>query len=161
MVLIDDDDDDDGSSLQWRHNGWDCVSNHQPEHYILNRLFGRISAKTSKLCVTGLCAGTSTVTGEFPAQMASNAENASIWWRHHSRVRAWAWSAVISNVIAFRTCVTYSSKFLLQKHSLSITNIHLKISFAKNRPFGSGLIVWNLRSIPPSTWAILFLVRFL
>ena len=25
-------------------------------------------------------------TGEFPAQMASNAENASIWWRHHVRV---------------------------------------------------------------------------
>ena len=23
------------------------------------------------------------VTGEFPAQMASNTENASIWWRHH------------------------------------------------------------------------------
>ena len=27
--------------------------------------------------------GTSPVTGEFPAQMASNAENVSIWWRHH------------------------------------------------------------------------------
>ena len=25
----------------------------------------------------------SPVTGEFPAQMASNAENLSIWWRHH------------------------------------------------------------------------------
>ena len=25
----------------------------------------------------------SPVTGEFPAQKASNAENASIWWRHH------------------------------------------------------------------------------
>ena len=24
------------------------------------------------------------VTGEFPAQMASNAENVSIWWRHHA-----------------------------------------------------------------------------
>ena len=24
-------------------------------------------------------------TGEFPAQMASNAENVSIWWRHHAR----------------------------------------------------------------------------
>ena len=24
----------------------------------------------------------SPVTGEFPAQMASNAENVSIWWRH-------------------------------------------------------------------------------
>ena len=39
--------------------------------------------KTSKLRVTGLCAGNSPVTGEFPAQMSSNAENVSIWWRHH------------------------------------------------------------------------------
>ena len=30
-----------------------------------------------------LCAGISPVTGEFPAQTASNAENVSIWWRHH------------------------------------------------------------------------------
>ena len=30
-----------------------------------------------------LCAGNSTVTGEFPAQRASNAENVSIWWRHY------------------------------------------------------------------------------
>ena len=28
------------------------------------------------------------VTGEFPAQMASNAEKASIWWRHHAIVKA-------------------------------------------------------------------------
>ena len=26
-----------------------------------------------------------TGTGDFPTQMASNAENASIWWRHHVR----------------------------------------------------------------------------
>ena len=25
----------------------------------------------------------SQITGEFPAQRASNAENGSIWWRHH------------------------------------------------------------------------------
>ena len=25
------------------------------------------------------------VTGEFPAQKASNAENISIWWRHHGK----------------------------------------------------------------------------
>ena len=36
------------------------------------------SKKTSKLRVTGLCVGNSPVTGEFPAQMASNAENVSI-----------------------------------------------------------------------------------
>ena len=29
-----------------------------------------------------LC-GNSPVTGEFPAQMASNTENVSVWWRHH------------------------------------------------------------------------------
>ena len=39
--------------------------------------------KHQKFRVTGLCAGNSPVTGEFPAQMASNAENGSIWWRHH------------------------------------------------------------------------------
>ena len=33
------------------------------------------SRKTSKLRITGLCEGNSPVTGEFPAQMASNAEN--------------------------------------------------------------------------------------
>ena len=36
-----------------------------------------------KAPVTGLCEGYSPVTGEFSAQMASNAENISIWWRHH------------------------------------------------------------------------------
>ena len=29
------------------------------------------------------CAGNSPVTGEFPVQKASNAENVYIWWRHH------------------------------------------------------------------------------
>ena len=43
----------------------------------------RSSTKTSKLRVTGLCGGNSPVTGEFPAQMASNAKKISIWWRHH------------------------------------------------------------------------------
>ena len=36
-----------------------------------------------------ICAGNSPVTGEFPAQMASNAENVSIWWRHHATL-CWA-----------------------------------------------------------------------
>ena len=69
--------------LHWRHNGRDGVSNHQPCHCLLNSLFRRRSKKTSKLRVTGLCAGNSPVTGEFPAQMSSNAENVSIWWCHH------------------------------------------------------------------------------
>ena len=70
--------------LRWRHNDHAGVSNHQPHGCLLNRLFRRKSKKTSKLRVTGLCAGNSPGTGEFPAQMASYAENVSIWWRHHA-----------------------------------------------------------------------------
>ena len=43
--------------------------------------------KISKLRVIGLCDGKSPVTGEFPAQMASNAENVSIWRRHYARMK--------------------------------------------------------------------------
>ena len=71
------------SSLRWPHNGHDCVSNHQPHDCLLNRLFRHRSKKISKPRVTGLCAGNSPGTGEFPAQRASYAENVSIWWRHH------------------------------------------------------------------------------
>ena len=37
----------------------------------------------SNLRVTGLCEANSPGTDDFPAQRASNAENVSIWWRHH------------------------------------------------------------------------------
>ena len=70
-------------TLHWRHNERGGVSDHQSRDCLLNRLFKRRSKKTSKLRVTGLCAGNSPMTDEFPAQRASNAENVSIWWRHH------------------------------------------------------------------------------
>ena len=56
---------------------------HQPHDCLLNRLCRRRSKKIPKLRVAGLCAGNSPVTGEFHAQMASNAENVSIWRRRH------------------------------------------------------------------------------
>ena len=83
-------------SLQWRHNERVGVSNHQPHDCLLNRLFRRRSKITSKLRVTGLCAGNALVIGEFPAKRASNAEYVSILWRHRvwrrmtfSYVEAW------------------------------------------------------------------------
>ena len=86
------------SALLWRHKGGECVSNHQPHDCLLSRLLGRWSQKTSKLRVAGLCAGNSSETGEFPVQMASNAENVSISWRHHLLAcRVW------SHVLAFVT----------------------------------------------------------
>ena len=70
------------SNLTQLYGEPDGVSNHQPHDCLLKRLFRRISKETSKLRVTGLCAGNSPVIDEFPAQRASNAENVSIWWRH-------------------------------------------------------------------------------
>ena len=111
-------------SLQWCHSGRDSISNHQPHDCLLNLLFRRRSEKTSKLRVTGLCAGNSPGTGEFPAQMASYAENVSIWWRHHvqllisqlcichsglahNRDTSFSWRI---NILNFST---YSSQYLL------------------------------------------------
>ena len=70
-------------TLQWRHDERHGVSNHRPPDCLLDCLFRRRSKKTSKLRVTGLCEGKSLVIGEFPSQMASNAEKASIWRRLH------------------------------------------------------------------------------
>ena len=67
-------------TLQWRNNERDGVSHHRRLDCLLNGLFRRRSKKTSKLRVTGLCEPNSSVTGEFPAQRASNATNVSIWW---------------------------------------------------------------------------------
>ena len=94
-------------SLQWRHNGHDSVSNHQPHDCLLNRLLRRRSKKTSKLRVTGLCAGISPWTGEFPAQMTSCAENVSIWWRHHGKyvselcIRATRQNGVLRGIVRY------------------------------------------------------------
>ena len=73
-----------GYPLQWSHNERDGVSNHQPHDCLLKLALRCRSKKTSKLRVTSLCVGNSPVTGEFPAQRASNAKNVSSWWRHHS-----------------------------------------------------------------------------
>ena len=71
------------TSLQWRHNECDGVSNHRCLDCLLNQLVRRWSKKTSKHHVTGLCEWNPPVTGGFPSQRASNSQNVSIWWCHH------------------------------------------------------------------------------
>ena len=106
-------------TLRWRRNGRDGVSNHQPQQCALNRLFRRRSKKISKLRVTGLCAGKSPGTGEFPAQMASNEENVSISWRHHDM-----WP-MISLPLARTSCRT-NSRFAggLRRHVAQVTSFY-------------------------------------
>ena len=74
------------NTLQWRHNERDGVSNHRRIDCLPDCLFRWRSKIPSKLSVTSLCKGNSPVTGEFPAQRASNAEKVSIWWRYHAEI---------------------------------------------------------------------------
>ena len=114
-------------SLQWCHNGRDSVSNHQPHDCFLNRLFRRRSKKTSKLRDTGLCAGNSPGTGEFPAQRASNAEDVSIWWRHHDffvrTVYVKWWSCIMANmfVLVLYTADLFNYCLIIHTYIQSIT----------------------------------------
>ena len=70
-------------TLQWRHNGRNSVSNHQLYDCLLNRFIQAQIKENIKAPRHWTLCGEFTGTGEFPAQMASNAENVSIWWRHH------------------------------------------------------------------------------
>ena len=63
--------------------------------------------------VTSLCEGNSLVTGEFPSQRASNAENVSIWWRHHE----YFGQNNVINGFQFLKKSLQNSVFLLQKPS--------------------------------------------
>ena len=123
-------------TLRWRHNGRDSVSNLHPHDCLLNRLFRHRSKKTAKLRVTGLCAGNSPGTGEFPAQMASNAENVSIWWVMASQI-----TGNLTVFISFFRVTTKISKLRINDHFvLGITGgIPTQRNSILNFPFYAGL----------------------
>ena len=80
-------------SDQWR---WGLTDNHYND-VIMSAMASQITSvsivyltvssgadlRKHQFRVTGLCLGNSPVTGKFPAQRASNAENVSIWPCHH------------------------------------------------------------------------------
>ena len=68
--------------------------------------------KQQKLRVAGLCAGNSPGTGEFRAQMASNAENVSIWWRHHDFINVIRWP-LKANVVTELSLSRFNSLLVL------------------------------------------------
>ena len=129
------------AQLQWRHNEPDGVYNYLCLESLLNRLFRRGSMKTSKLHVTVPCEWNPSVTGEFPTQRASDAGNASIWWRHH--VILWSVFMPVGAVLYTPRCymghqgVIWALKLLSWKFQLS-TFFPGCITFLANAP---GLMV--------------------
>ena len=60
-------------------------------------LYSDAGQRKNQSSASHLCAGNSPGTGEFLAQMASYAENVSIWWRHHAKVE-YKYSLVINQI---------------------------------------------------------------
>ena len=120
-------------ALQWRHNGRDGVSNHQPRDCLFKRLFRCRSKKTSKLRVTGLCEGNSPVTGEFPAQRASNAEKDYVWWRHHEKLYLYPWK--VESLCPLPLCSPWCMQDTLRPENVIFRYI-----------LSNGCLRWNLCS---------------
>ena len=117
--------------LRWCHNGCDSVSNHQPHDCLLNRLFRRRSKKTSLFCLTGLCVGNSQGTDDFPAQMASNAENFSISWSHHEISK----KGGETNVNTIKRSILFTDRFQVFTLQMGI------VIFFSLQPFSHSMIL--------------------
>ena len=61
---------------------------------VYSTVYSGADQRKHKVSATGLWAVNSLVTGEFPAQIASNAENISNWWRHHVLFRNGDWKCL-------------------------------------------------------------------
>ena len=117
--------------LEWRHNGLDSVSN--PASRLFTQSFIQTQIKENIKVPRHWPEGNSPGTGEFPAQMASKAENVSIWWRHHdfdfiwlTRTKhLWLW---LTFVVASRPkCYHLSSNYQFSWNDDSIMDTGINI----------------------------------
>ena len=145
-------------SLQWRHNGRDSVSNYQPHDCFPNRLFRRRSTKTSKHRVTGLCAENSPGTGEFTAQMASNADNVSVWRRHHVKQQSFTRRCPYFRPVCMYVCMydldTNLSHNTPWKFLYLYREISFKLMLAKVKTYtrlSKAAFCSNHASLPPNS----------
>ena len=111
--------------LPWRQNGRDCVWNHQPHDCLLNRFFRRRSKKTSKFCVTGLCAGWPV---NSPHKGPVTRKMFPFWWRHHVQVKHmlnWFRYNKIFTILRFiwcHVCCMYYSLYFIYCSFITMTS---------------------------------------
>ena len=84
-------------SLLWRHNGRDSVSNHQLTFVYPIVYSDADRRRHQSSALLAFVRGIHRWPVNSSAQMASNAENVSIWWRHHvlvtyrQQILQWSW----------------------------------------------------------------------
>ena len=93
---------------------WPCCNRYND--VIMSAIASQITRKSSASLA-------SPVTGEFLAQRASNAENISIWWRHHDMVECKS---------LYHTTLSWNRDSIDQ--TLSCTSVWFLLYFVKNYP---------------------------
>ena len=122
--------------LQWRHHELDGVSNHQHHDCLFNCLFRRRSKKTSKLRVTGLCAGNSPGTGKCFHFRTSSCRwwyRRLSWWQHTvpqvtAKLASWQLLVVITGSGRMACSFKYNPNSDAQYVLLTTTDIWMQIN---------------------------------
>ena len=149
-------------TLQWRHNGRDCVSNNQPHDCLLNRLFRRRSKKTLKLRVTGL-------TGDRWIPRTNGQ-----WRGKYFHLMTSSWVAMILEAIvrSLFLCVTEEElfkavvyRFFLRRSGtvFIVVYVIIFITGSFKCPIISLKCAWRWKgeSFPNKTWKRMFAITFI
>ena len=88
------------------------------------------------------------VTGEFPAQMASNAENVSIWWRHHVKLLPRFPGANELMTVTFIDIFILSVPTQYRDKVVSAVSLYLRRMWTQSFPGGSIILgstnIWRI-----------------
>ena len=86
------------------------------------------SKKITKAPRHWLCEGCSPVTGGFPSQRASNAENVPVWWRHHVTVlQGWTLPDSVTSLAMEQTFDRSNTTILMQERRTWIFRTYIKV----------------------------------
>ena len=137
----------DQCTLQWLHNGRDSVSNTSLT-IVYSTVYSHTDQRKHQSSASlAFVQGNSPGTGEFPAQMASNMKNVSIWWRHHEYIRlhntrqpaaSWLLHHVMLNIVTWHRLRAAASNIKCTKsQNLNVSRFVLPLSLPN--PFKSGV----------------------
>ena len=152
------------TALQWRHNGYDDVSNHQHHDCLLKRLFRHRSKKASKLHVTGLCEGNQPVTVNPPRKGPVTRkifpfDDVIMGYRGPAHVHCFSrftpiWEQTIiltaENIICFRNYIRFDTFFIFHMILLDHIDKQVLVSTMRRRRiytkqfFKSNLILYHI-----------------
>ena len=129
------------ATLRWRHNVRDSVSNHQPHHCLLSRLFRRRSKKTSKRCVTGLC-----LCGEFTGDRWIPRTNGQSRGKCFHLMTSSSWR---KRFVLWQTCdessrtIPQRGVYVVKHGELLVAKIYGLLWMPIQNDFISGVAIWN------------------